>query len=66
MAEPWLSADDTAAHPGVSRDTFRTWIAEKTVPARRVGRLWKFQASETDLWVRRDGAPTSTHNMDAR
>ena len=26
------------------------------MPAHKVGRLWKFQASEIDEWVRRGGA----------
>ena len=45
MAEPWLSADDIAVHLGVTKDTVYTWIAEKAMPAHKVGRLWKFQAS---------------------
>jgi excisionase family DNA binding protein len=52
VAEPWLSADDIAAHLGVTKDTVYTWIAEKAMPAHKVGRLWKFQASEIDDWVR--------------
>ncbi len=56
MAEPWLSADDIAAHLGGTTDTAYTWSAEKAMPAHKVGRLWKFQASEIDDWVRRGGA----------
>src|SRR5690625_890616 len=56
VAEQWLSADDIAAHLGVTKDTVYTWIAEKAMPAHKVGRLWKFQASEIDDWVRRGGA----------
>ena len=56
MPEPWLSADDIAAHLGVTKDTVYTWIAEKAMPAHKVGRLWKFQASEIDDWVRRGSA----------
>ena len=41
VAEPWLSADDIAAHLGVTKDTVYTWIAEKAMPAHKVGRLWK-------------------------
>lgn len=29
MIEPWLSADDIAAHLGVTKDAIYTWIAEK-------------------------------------
>ena len=52
MTEPWLSSDEIAAHLGVGKDTVYTWIAEKRMPARKIGRLWKFQASEVDSWVR--------------
>lgn len=53
MSEPWLSADDIAVHLGVTKDTVYTWIAEKGMPAHKVGRLWKFQKSEIDDWVSR-------------
>ena len=52
MTEPWLSADDIAAHLGVTKDTVYAWIAEQDMPAHKVGRLWKFQTSEIDEWVR--------------
>jgi len=58
VTEPWLSADDIAAHLGVTKDTVYTWIAEKGMPAHKIGRLWKFQASEVDDWVRGGGATT--------
>ena len=57
MSDPWLSADDIAVHLGVTTDTVYAWIAEKDMPAHKVGRLWRFQASEIDGWVRnRSGA----------
>ncbi|OHU58546.1 helix-turn-helix domain-containing protein, partial [Mycobacteroides chelonae] len=46
MSEPWLSADDISAHLGGTKDTVYAWIADKAMPAHKVGRLWKFQASE--------------------
>lgn len=46
MSEPWLSADDIAAHLGVTKDTVYSWIADKSMPAHKVGRLWKFQSRE--------------------
>jgi excisionase family DNA binding protein len=56
MTEAWLSVEDIAQHLGVSKDTVYTWVAQKGMPAHKVGRLWKFQASEIDDWVRSDGA----------
>ncbi|MGV7686351.1 helix-turn-helix domain-containing protein [Mycobacterium kansasii] len=51
-SEPWLSAEEIAAHLGVTKDTVYVWIADKAMPAHKIGRLWKFQASEVDSWVR--------------
>ena len=59
MTEPWLSADDIAVHLGVTKDTVYAWIAERGMPAHKVGRLWKFQASEVDDWVRHGRAATT-------
>lgn len=59
MTEPWLSADDIALHLGVTKDTVYAWIAEKGMPAHKVGRLWKFQTSEVDDWVRHGRAATT-------
>lgn len=59
MSEPWLSADDIASHLGVTKDTVYSWIVDKRMPAHKVGRLWKFQASEVDDWVRGGGAAMS-------
>jgi excisionase family DNA binding protein len=56
VPEPWLSADDIAAHLGVTKDTVYSWINEKQMPASKVGRLWKFQVSEVDDWVRSSSA----------
>jgi excisionase family DNA binding protein len=56
MSEPWVSADDIAAHLGVTKDTVYSWIADKAMPAHKVSRLWKFQTSEVDEWVRGGGA----------
>ena len=60
MSEPWLSADDIAAHLGITKDTVYSWIAERDMPAHKLGRLWKFQTSEVDSWVRRGGAEHSS------
>ena len=56
MAEPWLSAADIGAYLGVTKETVYSWIALRAMPAHKVGRLWKFQSTEVDEWVRRGGA----------
>lgn len=59
MAERCLSVPEIAAHLGVKRDTVYKWIERKKMPAHKVGRLWKFLASEIDAWVK---TGTAGHN----
>lgn len=55
-AERWLSVEEIAAHLGISKETIYRWIERKKIPAHRVGRLWKFKASEVDTWIFDGGA----------
>lgn len=52
----WVSVDEVAEHLGIARDTVYRWIERHSLPAHRVGRLWKCKLSEVDEWVRRGGA----------
>ena len=52
MQERWLSVDEIAAHLGVNPDTIYKWITRKKMPAHKLGRLWKFLASEVDAWLK--------------
>jgi excisionase family DNA binding protein len=52
MRERWLSVEEIAAHLGVNLGTIYKWIDRKRMPAHKLGRLWKFLASEVDQWVR--------------
>jgi excisionase family DNA binding protein len=36
---------------GVNPDTVYKWIERKKLPAHKMGRLWKFKASQVDAWV---------------
>lgn len=56
MTSPWLSVEEISKHLGVKRDSVYKWIAEKKMPAYRVGKLWKFDVSEVDAWIRSGGA----------
>jgi excisionase family DNA binding protein len=44
---------------GVTKHTVYVWIADKAMPAHKIGKLWKFQISEVDEWVRRGGSAAS-------
>jgi excisionase family DNA binding protein len=55
-AEPWVTAIKVAQHLGVVKDTVYRWREHKGLPAHKIGRLWKFQLSEVDEWVRAGGA----------
>lgn len=52
MKERWLSVEQIAIHLGVNPDTIYKWIERKKLPSHKVGRLWKFLASEVDDWVK--------------
>ena len=56
MTEAWTSVDDVARHLGVAKDSVYRWIERRSLPAHRIGRLWKFKISEVDEWVRGGGA----------
>ena len=47
----WLSVEEIAAYLGIKRETLYKWLAEKNMPAHKVGRLWKFRKDEIDEWV---------------
>ena len=55
-SEPWVTAEQVAQHLGVVKDTVYRWRERKGLPAHKIGRLWKFQLSEVDEWVRAGGA----------
>lgn len=56
MEDRWLSVEEICEYLGVKRDTVYKWINEKSMPAHRVGRLWKFKKDELDEWIKDGGA----------
>ena len=56
MDDRWLSVEEIADYLGVKRDTIYKWITRKKMPAHKLGRLWKFQKDEVDMWVRSGGS----------
>ena len=52
IGDRWLSVEEVAAYLGVNRGTLYKWITRKSIPAHKVGRLWKFRKEEIDDWVK--------------
>lgn len=55
-AEKWVDTKTVAEHLNINRQTVFTWIAQKNLPAVRVGKSWRFKLSEIDAWLRSGGA----------
>jgi excisionase family DNA binding protein len=51
VSDRWLSMAEICQHLGVGKDTVYKWINDATMPAHRMGRLWKFRKIEVDAWV---------------
>jgi excisionase family DNA binding protein len=60
ITERWLSVDEIAKHLGIAAITIYRWLEKGTVPAHRVGKLWRFKASEVDHWVAEGGADSAS------
>lgn len=59
VTDRWLSVDEIAAYLGVKRFTIYKWIERKSMPAHKVGSLWKFRKEEVNEWVRSGKASES-------
>lgn len=64
--ERWVTVEKVAAHLGVARDTVYRWLERKSLPAHRLGRVWRFKLSEVDEWVRSGGASSKDDGSDSR
>jgi len=67
--ERWLSVEEIAVHMGVSKETVYRWLERGTIPSHRIGKLWKFKATEVDEWVREGGSveqPGAAHSGKTR
>jgi len=54
--ERWLSVEEIASHLGVSKETIYRWVEKDKIPAKKVGRQWKFKVSTVDEWVNKGEA----------
>jgi len=48
----YISIDEAADYLGIKTVTLRNWIkTNETIPAKKIGKLWKFKRSELDEWI---------------
>ena len=52
LEDRWLSVEEIGKYLGVSSDTVYRWIDKHSMPAHRMGRLWKFKRDDVDEWVK--------------
>lgn len=50
--DKWLGVVQIAEYAGVSKETIYRWLYAKKIPAHRLGKLWKFKASEVDIAIK--------------
>jgi len=50
-SDNWIGVEEAAQYLGVTKDTIRNWIKKTDIPARKIGKLWKFKKAELDEWV---------------
>ena len=51
LEDRYYSMPEICKYLGISRDSALKWIANKGMPAYKVGKKWKFKLSEIDAWV---------------
>ena len=48
----YISIDEAAEYLGIKTVTLRNWIkTNDSLPAKKVGKMWKFKRSELDTWI---------------
>jgi len=63
--EPWVGVEEVAAHLDVNRQTIYRWIGKRGLPARKVGRIFRFKLSEVDEWMRTGGGSSESGGEDS-
>lgn len=55
--DKWISIEEAAEYLGVNKDTIRNWIKRETgIPAKKVGKQWRFKRIELDEWINSGGS----------
>lgn len=57
MNDNYIGIDEAAEYLGIKTVTLRNWIKrDESIPARKIGKLWKFKCLELDEWVKSGGS----------
>ena len=48
----WIGIEEAAKYMGVTKETIRNWIKKTDIPAHKIGKLWRFQKSELEKWIK--------------
>lgn len=59
----YYSMPEICKYLGISRDSALKWIANKGMPAHKIGKKWKFKLSEIDAWVNSGQAEEKLWNI---
>ena len=52
IKDNYISIDEAAEYLGIKTVTLRNWIkSNDTLPAKKIGKMWKFKRSELDAWI---------------
>lgn len=49
--ERWVITKEICEYLAISRQTLRTFIEKRGMPAHKIGGSWRFKISEVDKWV---------------
>lgn len=47
----WMGVQEVSTYIGVSKETVYRHLKNQTIPAHRLGKLWKFRRMEIDHWM---------------
>ncbi len=56
--DKWMTMEEMKTYLSASRESIIQWINTNNMPAHKLGRMWRFKASEVDEWIQTGNAET--------
>ena len=56
----WLSVEQLAIYLSISKETVYKLLDQDHIPAHKLGKLWRFQVEEIDLWLKSGQAASAS------